>query len=59
MQDASKVYIDSYTTSKWIMFHDHMDYFKKPPLGGTPTTKPGDLGIPNTHSRWFILFYHM
>ena len=24
---------------------------------GTPTTKPGDHDIPNTHNRWFILFY--
>jgi hypothetical protein len=24
---------------KWIMFHGHLDYFQKPPLGGRPNTK--------------------
>ena len=28
----------------WIMFHGHLDYFQKPPLGGRPNTKPGDHG---------------
>ena len=23
-----------------------------------PNTNPGDHGTPNTHNRWFILFYH-
>jgi hypothetical protein len=40
------------------MFHGHLDYFQKPPLGGRPNTKPGDHETPNTHNRWFILFYH-
>ena len=41
------------------MFHGHLDYFPKPPLGGRPNTKPGDHGTPNAHNRWFILFYHV
>ena len=44
---------------KWIVFHGHLDYFQKPPLGGRPNTKPGDHGTPNAHNRWFILFYHV
>ena len=44
---------------EWIMFHGHLDYFQKPPLGGRPNTKPGDHGTPNTHNRWFILCYHV
>ena len=41
------------------MFHGHLNYFQKPPLGGRPNTKPGDHGTPNAHNRWFILFYHV
>ena len=44
---------------KWIMFHDHLDYFQKPPLGGRPKTKPGDHCTPNYHNRWLILFHHV
>ena len=44
---------------EWIVFHGHLDYFQKPPLGGRPNTKPGDHGTPNAHNRWFILFYHV
>ena len=40
------------------MFHGHLDYLQKPPLGGRPNTNPGDHGTPNAHNRWFILFYH-
>ena len=40
------------------MFHGHLDYFQKPPLGGRPNTKLGDHGTLNAHNRWFILFYH-
>jgi hypothetical protein len=43
----------------WVMFHGHLDYFEKPPLGGRPNTKPGDHGTPKTHNRWIILFYHV
>jgi hypothetical protein len=43
---------------EWITFHGHLDYFPKPPLGGRPNTKPGDHLTPNSHNRWFILFYH-
>ena len=58
MQDKCKVYMGSYTI-EWIVFHGHFDYFSKPPLGGRPNTKPGDHGIPNTHNRWFIPYYHV
>ena len=45
---------------KWIMFHGHLDYFQKPPLGDRPNTKPlGDNGTPNAHDHWFILFCHV
>ena len=44
---------------EWIMFHGHLDYFQKPPLGGRPHTKPGDHGTINVHNYWFILFYHV
>ena len=40
--------------SKSIIFHGHLDYFQKSPIG----SKPGDHGIPNTHNRWFILIDH-
>jgi hypothetical protein len=34
------VYMDGFLHGiKWIMFHDHLDYFPKPPLGGRPNTK--------------------
>ena len=41
------------------MFHGHLDYFQRPPLGGRFDTKPGDHGTLNAHNRWFILFYHV
>ena len=41
MQDRCKVYMDIV----WIMFHGHLDCFQKPPLGGTPNTKPGDHAL--------------
>ena len=44
---------------QWTMFHGHLEYFQKPHLGGKPNTKPGDHGTPNSHSRWFTLFYHV
>ena len=43
----------------WIMFHGHLDDFQKPPLGGRPTTKPGDHGTPNAHHRRCILIYYV
>jgi hypothetical protein len=43
---------------KWIMFHGHLDYIQKPPLGGRPYTKPGDHDYLNAHNPLFILFYH-
>jgi len=44
---------------KWIMFHGHLDYFSKSPLGDMPNTKQGDHGTPNAHNRWFTLCYHV
>ena len=44
---------------KWMVFHGHLDYFQKPPLGGSPNTKPGDHGAPSAHNRCFIPFYHV
>ena len=44
---------------KWIMFHDHLDYCKKPPLGGRPHTKLGAHGTLDARNLWFILFYHV
>ena len=41
------------------MFHDDLDYFQDPSLGGRPTTKLGDHDTPNTHNRWFILLYQV
>jgi hypothetical protein len=41
------------------MFHGHLDYFQKPPLGGRPNTKPGDHGTMNAHNHWFVVFYHV
>jgi hypothetical protein len=42
-----------------IMFHGHLDYFQKTASRGGSNTKQGDHGTPNTHNRWFILFYHV
>ena len=36
---------------KWFIIHGHLDYFQKPPLGGRPSTKPGDHDTPNVHNR--------
>ena len=41
---------------EWIMFHGHLDYDSKPPLGGRPNTKLGDHNTPNAHSRYFITY---
>ena len=41
------------------MFHGHLDYFQKPPLGGRPNTKLVDHGNLNTHNRWFIPLNHV
>jgi hypothetical protein len=43
----------------WIMFHGHLDYFQKSPLGGRPNIKPGDHDTPKAHNSWFVLFYHV
>ena len=39
MQDGCKVYMDSLHGIEWIMFHGHLDYSQKPPLGGRFDTK--------------------
>ena len=44
---------------KWIMFHGHLDYFQKQPLGGKLNIKPEHHGTPNAHNRCIILFYHV
>jgi len=44
---------------EWIMFHNHLDYFKYPSLGDRPNTKLGDHGILNNHNHWFFLIYHV
>jgi len=38
MQDGCKVYMDSYMASNGFVFHGHLDYFQKSPLGGRPNT---------------------
>ena len=50
MQDGCKVYMGSYMAFEWITFHGHLDYFQKPPLGGRPSTNPGDRGTLNAHN---------
>jgi hypothetical protein len=34
-------------------------FFQKPPLGGTPNTKPWDHRTLNAHNRCFILLHHL
>jgi hypothetical protein len=41
------------------MFRGHLDYLQRSSLGGRVNTKLGDHGTPNTHTRWFILSYHV
>ena len=53
MSDECKVYMDSYMASNGSCFMVTWT------LGGRPNTKPGDHDTPNTHNRWFILFYHV
>ena len=38
------------------MFHGHLDYFKKPPLGGRPNTKPGDHIWHSERSQRLVYF---
>jgi hypothetical protein len=59
MQDGCKVYMDFILHGiECIMFHDHLDYYQIPHLGGRPNTKPGDHGTSNAHNCCFIIFYH-
>ena len=47
----------SYMASNGNMFHNHLNYFQNPPLGGRLNKKlPGDYGTPNVHNRWFFCF---
>ena len=59
LQDGCKSLHGFLRGIEWIMFHGHLDYFQKRPLGSRPNTKLGDHGTPNAHNRWFILFYHV
>ena len=45
-EDGCKVYMDAFLHGiTWIMFHGHLDCFRKPSFGGRPDTKPlGDHG---------------
>jgi hypothetical protein len=36
---------------QWIMFHGHLEYSQKLPLGGWPNRKPRDHGIPTTYKN--------
>jgi hypothetical protein len=61
MQDGCQSLHEFLHVIKWIIFHGHLDYFQKPPLGGRPNRKTG--------RRWhsecsqplieLILFYHV
>jgi hypothetical protein len=57
MQDDVKVYMDSYMTSNGYVSWS-LGLFSKT-TSWRPNTKPGDHDTPNTHNRWFILFYHV
>ena len=59
MQDGCKSLHGFLRGSQWIMFHGHLDYFRKPPLGGRPSIKPCDHGTLNVYNRWIVLFYRM
>jgi hypothetical protein len=59
MQDGWKSMHGFLHGIEWIMFHGRLDYFQQSPLGGRSNTKLGDHGTPNSHKRWFILFYHV
>ena len=59
MQDECKVYMDFYMASIGTCFMVTWIVFEKPPLGGRPSTKLRDHGIPNAHNRWVILLYHV
>ena len=50
---ACKVYVHGFLHGiKWIMFHGHLNYVQKPPLGGRPITKPlEDHGTLNAQNR--------
>jgi len=58
MQDGCKSLHGFLLGIKWTIFHGHLDYFEKSPLGGRSNTKSRSHGTPYTHNHWFILFYH-
>jgi hypothetical protein len=51
MQDGCKSLHKILHGVEWIMFHGHLEYFQKPPMG--------DHGTPHVHNRQFIIFYHV
>ena len=57
LQDGCNVYMDSYMASNGSCFMVTWTIFKNHPLGGRPSTKPGDHGTPTAHNHWFILIY--
>ena len=56
MQDGRNGFLHG---TKWIVFHGHLNYPQKAPLGGRPNTKLAYHGTPNAHTRWFILLSHV
>ena len=54
--NGCKVYHGFLHGIEWIMFYAHLDYFHKLPLGGRPSTKPGDHGNVNVHNHECTLF---
>jgi hypothetical protein len=57
MQDGCKNLHGFLHGIEWTMFHGHLDYSQRLPLGGR--SKLGDHGTPNAHNCWFILFYRV
>ena len=56
MEDGCKVYMDSYI--KWIMFHDHLDYFQNHLLEVGLTQNPETMALRTLTTvdlLWFIM----
>ena len=49
MQDGCKSLHDFLHDIQWIIFHGHLDYFPKSPLGGKPNRET-DHGTPSAHN---------
>jgi hypothetical protein len=42
---------------EWIMFHGHLDYFQKLPLGGGSNTKQETMALrTQVHNSWLFYF---